>query len=182
MKGSIFTGNKPIDDTAFSAMNPDQQLQATKEWGMMFNYLNRGDVWAAFCSAYEAIYTLMGQFDTWYNVSASPRPIRLPVLTPSQTQGNPGDMHPSNLQAEWQTYVRVVLDNIALRARTNLDYAYQHRTAVPANWGGSSQNALYEFKWYANIVNNRLTLNLPNTCPNLGGTTIPIATSGNPDS
>lgn len=37
--------------------------------GMIFNYLNTAAVWDAFCGTYEAVYDLMGEFDTWYSVS-----------------------------------------------------------------------------------------------------------------
>lgn len=58
------------------------------------------------------------------------------------------------LADEWAVFIRVVLDNIALRDRENVDHAYNNRKQVDGE-----ANVLDEFKWCENIINNRRILN-----------------------
>ncbi|KAF3480712.1 chitinase [Arthroderma uncinatum] len=48
------------------AMDDDEQLQAVKEMGLVFGYLNHQEIWDKFCATYEALYDLFGSFDAWY--------------------------------------------------------------------------------------------------------------------
>jgi hypothetical protein len=51
----------------------------------------------------------------------------------------------------------VLLDNIVVALRVRLDYYYAKRKVEDpgAAGGGSIKQALYEFKWYENVINNR---------------------------
>lgn len=61
----MFTGSQPTDPNVYDLMSKDEQLQSVKEMGMVFTYLNSQTVWDGFCGSYEAIYDLLGDFDTW---------------------------------------------------------------------------------------------------------------------
>lgn len=65
---------------------------------MVFNYLKSPDIWSMFCDTYEALYKLMGDFDTFYARSAN------------------GLAIPS-LQDEWKEYIEVVLSSMVSRSR-----------------------------------------------------------------
>lgn len=65
----MFTGIQPSAFAVYDGMSLDAQLQATKEMGMVFTYLNHPTVWSKFCASYEAIYSHMARFDVWYPVS-----------------------------------------------------------------------------------------------------------------
>lgn len=67
---------------------------------MVFNYLNSPDIWSMFCDTYEALYELMGDFDTFYAGSGSG------VTIPS-------------LQDEWKEYIEVVLSSMVSRSRAS---------------------------------------------------------------
>lgn len=104
----MFTGNQPTSLTKYLSMTQDEQLQSVKEMGMIFTYLNTQEVWDKFCGTYEAIYDLLGDFDTWYS------------------QNGQGVAIP-NLQDEWKEYIRVSLDSLVRRSRATFDYMLAHR-------------------------------------------------------
>lgn len=79
---------------------------------MVFTYLNVQTVWDSFCGTYEAIYDLLGDFDTWY------------------AQNGAAFAIPS-LQDEWKEFIRVTLDSMVLRSRATFDTMYQNRKFVP---------------------------------------------------
>lgn len=70
-----------------------------KELGMVFTYMNLPDIVEAYCDVYEAIYALMGRFDTWY------------------AQQNPNGPVPG-LQDKWRLYNRGLLDNVVVQSHT----------------------------------------------------------------
>lgn len=76
-------------------MGYQEQLLTMKELGMGFTYMNLPDIVDAYCLTYEALYTLMGQFGTWY------------------ANANPGGPVPE-MQEKWQLYNRDLLDNVVL--------------------------------------------------------------------
>lgn len=71
--------------------------------GLIFTYLDQQTVWDSFCGTYEAIYDLMGQFDSWYDLNRN------------------GAIQIS-LQSEWKTYIRTALDSVVLRGREMFDW------------------------------------------------------------
>ena len=79
-------------------MTANQQVLSAKELAMVFNYMNEPDVWSKFCATYEAIYDLLGQWQTYYNNKPNaplPQGLNLP-----------------DLQDEWKTYINTALDQI----------------------------------------------------------------------
>lgn len=79
--------------------------------GLVFNYLNTKEIWEKFCGTYEAIYDLLGDFDTWY------------------AQNGAGLTIPS-LQKEWKNYNREVLDSLVRRSRATLKWMYENKRYV----------------------------------------------------
>lgn len=77
--------------------------------GMVFKYLSNPVVWDKFCGTYEAIYTLLGKFDSYHA---------------TQNSGLP------NLQQEWAEYIGVVLDSMVTRSRATFQYMYHNRAYV----------------------------------------------------
>ncbi|KAH6838551.1 hypothetical protein B0I37DRAFT_240554 [Chaetomium sp. MPI-CAGE-AT-0009] len=147
MKGSIFGGHQAVElNPHYGRMSQDEQLQAVKEMGMVFTYFNRPEIFQSFCVVYEAVYHLMGQFDTWYS-----------------QQGGAGFTAPS-LQAGWKAYMKEVLSSLVNRNRKTFDALY-------ATWrrSGSSPaaNALLEDKWVTNKFTNKALIRVSGTCPNL---------------
>ncbi|KAJ5214410.1 hypothetical protein N7449_001579 [Penicillium cf. viridicatum] len=69
MKGNMFRGKNAIQydrpRIGFHAKSADAQLQLVKEMGMVSAYVNSQKVWDKFCSTYEAIYDLLGDFDQY---------------------------------------------------------------------------------------------------------------------
>jgi hypothetical protein len=85
-------------------MTADQQILSAKELGMVFNYMNEQVVWDKFCATYEAIYTLLGQWQTYYNNNPNaplPQGLNLP-----------------NLQDEWKLYINTALDLIVANGKS----------------------------------------------------------------
>ncbi|KAI0190613.1 glycoside hydrolase family 18 protein [Astrocystis sublimbata] len=144
MKGTMFTGNKAVADVPYKMMTAQEQLAAVKEMGMMFEYLRHQEIWDKFCGTYEAIYTKMGEFDTWLRVSHG--------------QGY-------NLQAEWKKYIRVVLDSLVLRSRSHFDNYYALKT---------QQTVSTEFHWAVNKVANRRRIKITQLCRHMDPSTVPI--------
>ena len=74
----MFRGNQAIayDTTSanYNLKSADAQLQSVKEMGMVFEYLNDAKVWPKFCATFEAIYDLLGEFDTYHISLASLQP------------------------------------------------------------------------------------------------------------
>lgn len=68
-----------------------------KELGMVFTYMELPEIIDAYCLTYEGIYTLMGQFDTWYAGQNPSGPL-------------------SGLQEKWVLYNRGLLDNVVVKA------------------------------------------------------------------
>ncbi|OQD86867.1 hypothetical protein PENSOL_c084G07525 [Penicillium solitum] len=88
-------------------MTGDQQVLSAKELGMVFNYLNEPDVWSKFCGTYEAIYDLLGQWQTYYNNNPNapmPQGLNLP-----------------DLQDEWKTYINTALDQIVKNGKSTFN-------------------------------------------------------------
>ena len=81
----------------FAAMGYQEQLLTMKELGMGFTYMNLPDIIDAYCLTYEGIYTLMGQFDTWY------------------AQQNPNGPVPA-MQDKWKAYNRELLNNVVVKS------------------------------------------------------------------
>lgn len=139
---------------------------------MVFTYLNNQDVWNSFCGSYEAIYNLLGDFDTWYANNGAA------VAIP-------------NLQNEWKQYIRDTLDSMVRRSRATFDYMYQNRRYVyhsrltgnnkriryilrDANddcpWRTKFLPILiipYSFHWYNYRLINRQLIRLSLTCNNM---------------
>lgn len=107
-KGALWGANHGTAYTTYSNMGPEAQLCSTKEWGMMYEFFQSDAVMNAFCGTYEGAYTLLGTFDTYYNTQ--------------RAGANPGDV--SNLQDEWQEYIRVLIDSMVERSRGDLEYYY----------------------------------------------------------
>ncbi|KAL4901864.1 hypothetical protein BDW74DRAFT_181304 [Aspergillus multicolor] len=110
MKGSMFTGHEPIDRDKYKDMSRDEQLQAVKEMGIVFNYLNNREVTAKFCATYEAIHDTMAWWDNWNAARGYPAGTGLP-----------------SLQEEWKRYILVALDSLVLRARASFEHYLEER-------------------------------------------------------
>ncbi|POS72695.1 chitinase [Diaporthe helianthi] len=144
-KGSMFSGNQPTDPRVYELMSKDEQLQSVKEMGLVFTYLNTQQVWDGFCGSYEALYDLLGRFDTWY--ASNGAAVAIP-----------------NLQDEWKQYIRVVLDSMVRRSKATFDYMYQNRRVGLL---GGFVDPPYTGHWIANRFINRLQIRLALTCRNM---------------
>ncbi|KAJ6001245.1 hypothetical protein N7522_006472 [Penicillium canescens] len=105
-KGILFSG-KSNDMDVFKRMTADQQVLSAKELGMVFNYMNEPVVWSKFCATYEAIYDLLGQWQTYYNNNPNaplPQGLNLP-----------------DLQDEWKTYINTALDQIVSNGKSTFN-------------------------------------------------------------
>ncbi|KAH7309224.1 hypothetical protein B0I35DRAFT_398631 [Stachybotrys elegans] len=150
MKGSLFSGNEPTSRTVYLRMDPDAQLTATKEFGMVFTYLNHPEVWQAFCSVYEAIYDLLGNWDDWWDANGS-------------------GFTPPSLQAEWRDYMETVLTSLVRRSRSTFDYQYVTGLATLASRGlATLPNLTFLFHWASNRLENRQLIRISGRCNNLG--------------
>ncbi|KAJ8128780.1 hypothetical protein O1611_g4852 [Lasiodiplodia mahajangana] len=127
-KGSMFTGAQPTAADKYTQMYQDEQLQlgtsslrlrfsgilktgnspSSLSQGMTFSYLNNPTVFDAFCGTYEAIYDLLGDFDTWW------------------VNNGQGLTIPS-LQREWKDYIRTVLDSLVNRSRATFEFMYSNK-------------------------------------------------------
>ncbi|ROT38193.1 hypothetical protein SODALDRAFT_312748 [Sodiomyces alkalinus F11] len=154
MKGKMFTGHQPVRARAYKDnMSPDEQLQATKEMGMVFTYLNQQSVWDAFCATYEAIYELLDDFDVWY--SQNGQGIAIPPL-----------------QDEWKEYIEVVLRSLVRRSRATFDYFYttamaEYDKALYSLESDPLGNGDYISHWVENRLNNKQLIRISGTCQNL---------------
>lgn len=74
--------------------------------GMVFEYINNPKVWPKFCATFEAIYELMGEFDTYH-------------------AGQGHNLH--SLQSEWPKYIRTVLNSISNRSKAAMLVYYAKR-------------------------------------------------------
>ncbi|KAJ4386833.1 hypothetical protein N0V93_009731 [Gnomoniopsis smithogilvyi] len=149
-KGSMFTGNQPTSPTTFATMTSDEQLTSAKEMGMIFNYLNTQAVWDSFCGSYEAIYDLMGDFDTWYAANGA-------FIQSHGVIGVP------SLQSEWKTYIRTSLDSMVRRSRSTYD--------TMAVTGILTINPWAITQWGVNTLLNRGSIQLSLTCNNMDAST-----------
>lgn len=77
--------------------------------GMVFEYINNAVVWAEFCATFEAIYSDMEAFDTWFAAT---------IVTQIQT----------DLATEWSNFIRATLDSMVVRSRILYNTLYQIRT------------------------------------------------------
>ncbi|KAH8655299.1 hypothetical protein BX600DRAFT_525229 [Xylariales sp. PMI_506] len=148
MKGALFTGGRAIDPDKNSAsgyknMGPEAQLQAVKDFGMVFQYMNDDNIWSKFCSTFEAIYADMQTLDTW--------------------NAGSGHVFPVTFATEWSNFVRASLDSIVVRSRALYSALYSKR---------KSTNSVYEFHWTVNNVVNKSKFQIPGTCAHLSGTTV----------
>ncbi|KAF4336894.1 bacteriodes thetaiotaomicron symbiotic chitinase, partial [Fusarium beomiforme] len=98
MKGAIFGGKQATSRDSYLEMNAEEKLMATKEMGLVFEYLNHPTIWDKFCDTYEALWTQFGRFDAFY-------------ATQSQTRVIP------SLQDEWKEYIEVVLTSMVYRSQ-----------------------------------------------------------------
>ncbi|KAJ5629565.1 hypothetical protein N7528_003222 [Penicillium herquei] len=105
-KGIIFAG-KSTSMTTFRSMDADAQLLSAKELGMVFNYMNEEEVWGKFCDTYEAIYSLLQEFNDFYDTN--------PTLFEY------GNLDLPDLQEEWQNYINAALDQIVSNGRATFD-------------------------------------------------------------
>ncbi|KZF20785.1 hypothetical protein L228DRAFT_179448 [Xylona heveae TC161] len=106
LKGRLFKGNQGVSPNTFSKFSEQARKLAFKELGMAFTYMNLPEVSAKFCSSYQGMYDLMGQFDSWH------------------AEVNPDAQDPA-LQAKWKNFIRELLDNIVLLGRENAKSLWQ---------------------------------------------------------
>ncbi|KAM0553403.1 hypothetical protein ACHAPJ_007417 [Fusarium lateritium] len=104
MKGAMFGGRHAIAIDNYAGKSPEDQLMATKEMGMVFEYMNHPDVWTKFCDTYEALRTVFGKFDTYYARQTS-----APAIP--------------SLKDEWKEYIETLLETTVRLAR--LDFVGQ---------------------------------------------------------
>ncbi|KAK2773012.1 chitinase [Colletotrichum kahawae] len=146
MKGRMFSGKQCTDIKEFKKMSMDAQLQATKELGLGFEYMNNPAIWSMYCGTYENIYTALGHFDSWYAQSGNT------VTIP-------------NLQSEWKLYIETVLKSMVQRSRTSFDD--QYREAISRLQSGNNAHAFYRSHWATNQFQNRAKIRITSTCKNL---------------
>lgn len=100
----LFAGKSPVSMTKFATLTNDQQILVAKELGMVFNYMNDDEVWGKFCDTYEAIWSLLEEYDNYY-VSTPNAPLpRIPNLP--------------SLQDEWEAFISASLKQIVLNGQT----------------------------------------------------------------
>ncbi|KZN93935.1 hypothetical protein EN45_041220 [Penicillium chrysogenum] len=142
-KGILFSG-KSNDLDVFKSMTADQQVLSAKELGMVFNYMNEQVVWDKFCATYEAIYTLLGQWQTYYNNNPNaplPQGLNLP-----------------NLQDEWQAYINTALDLIVSNGKSTFNQMHAWSTVTHPSWAA---------KWGGLWWFNKGQIRMGKSCPNL---------------
>ncbi|KAH6867367.1 hypothetical protein B0T10DRAFT_572385 [Thelonectria olida] len=147
MKGGMFGGKQSTSLVVYAGMSAEKQLLATKEMGMVFEYMNNPTIWAKFCDTYEAMYKLFGDFDTFY-----------------ATQGS-GVTIPS-LQKEWKEYIEVVLTSMVLRSKTAFEL--QTIIAIGGIFSFVPSMAIHGIHWVKNIGINQPKIRIDGTCLNLG--------------
>jgi chitinase len=77
--------------------------------GMVFTYMNHNAVWPIFCNTFEAIYSDLQHFDTWYTANNNQPPLTFALAD------------------EWANYMRTVLDSMVVNARAVYAQMYASR-------------------------------------------------------
>lgn len=70
--------------------------------------MNDATVWSIFCNTYEALYELLGEFDSWYAQNGAA------VAIPS-------------LQDEWKEFTQAVLQSMVRNANFSFDWMYSNK-------------------------------------------------------
>ncbi|KAH0499712.1 hypothetical protein TgHK011_006887 [Trichoderma gracile] len=143
-KGNLFSQIQTVSRRSYHRMTAQQQLQSVKELGLVFSYMNNAIIWTKFCDTYEALYELLGKFDTWYAARGAG------VAIPS-------------LQDEWRVFTRAVLHSMGLNAQRSLDWMYRNRK-IPRT---SRASAVFNGIWAINMRINKPSLVIQGRCPNL---------------
>ncbi|EXK80363.1 hypothetical protein FOQG_15145 [Fusarium oxysporum f. sp. raphani 54005] len=146
MKGSMFSGHQSSNIGKYAAMPQEDKLMATKEMGMVFEYMNHPDIWKKFCDTYEALWEQMGNFDTFYATQSS-----APTIP--------------SLQDEWKEFIEVVLTSLVHNTRTTFQIQW-----ILALGGIMPFNPTdpYKIHWLKNISVNQKKIRIAGTCPHLG--------------